>query len=1026
MKAQNTGGKRRGANVGRNSKSTFVTKSGQTIKINRSIGDKIKARRALYAQKRAERLAGMPKSRIKRIFFRLHPKRLYRYWFSREGAIMALKIFGIGTLTTFLLLIGVFAYFRKDLPNIKDVSGNNIGGSIQYYDRTGQTLLWEDYDAVKRIPIKGEDISENIKKATVAIEDKDFYKHGGFDPRGIARAGYNDLFKHGGTQGGSTITQQLVKLTQDWSRDRTVTRKVKELILSVELEREYSKAEILTGYLNTAPYGSIDYGVEAASRDYFNKSAKDLTIEEAAMLAAIPKSPTYYSPYNKTDFDKEALVGRADYIMDLMLQQGMINKQQHDDAKKVDFLAKVQQRKQRYEGIKAPWFVLTAKESLEKQKGATLVKLGGWKVTTTLDLNAQSVAEDQVHKGLTQVRRQGGDTAGFVAEDVKTGQVVALVGGDDFNDTSYGQNNYAHDLELPPGSSFKPYDYTALIDTQKNVGAGSVLYDSNGAIPGYACTTGLKGNCVHDYDFRFPGPITLRYALGGSRNVPAIKAMLIVGVDQTIDVAHKLMTNYGPDGKPDPTIGNYKCYEDEKNTIAIPCYASSAIGDGAYLRLDEHVHGYATLSRNGLNIPQTYILKIQDAAGKTLDEWKPSKGVQAVNPDTAYIISDMMSDPNASYFPAGNKPQRYKDWKFSAKTGTTNDSKDGLMMMFSTQYAAGVWVGYHNRQKVMSGFMEVMTQPIVGGWMKAMHENLKPEDRIKPTDLQTLPAFVVRSHVGNGTVEPSGATDLFPSWYKAPSKSNGAKQNVDTVSNKLATECTPQRAIKEVSNSDSNTFSVDKFVKGGGSSTSDKDDIHNCSDAKPTITLTNKDFTCGTGGCAISALVSTGTHPLSSEQFPGTVNFLIDGQIVNTQNIGSDGTVTYNYTPDFTGTKSLSVQIIDSVLYDGNDSTTITASGGGGGPSLDLISPGTNADKTRGGVVFEWSNLGAGILYSVYWDCGGFSSGSPKTGVTSTSYGPSPNDLYNPHLVYPRQCSWHVESSSGVTSPTGSFRLTGN
>ncbi len=968
MTSQNTGGRRRGGNVGRKSKSTFVTKSGQTIKINRSIGDKIRARKASYAQKRAERMVGMPKSRVKRFFFRLHPKRLYRYWFSRDGAIMALKIFGIGTLAIFLLLIGVFAYFRKDLPNIRDVSGNNIGGSIQYYDRTGQTLLWEDYNAVKRIPVKDEDISDNVKKATVAVEDKDFYKHGGFDVRGIARAGVNDLFGKGGTQGGSTITQQLVKLTQDWSKDRTITRKVKELILSVELEREYSKQEILTGYLNTAPYGSIDYGVEAAAQDYFHKSAKDLTLDEAAMLAAIPKSPNFYSPYNKSKFDKDGLIGRADYILDLMLDQGMITQKQHDDAKKVDFLAKIQPRKDRYDGIKAPWFVLTAKEALAKAKGSTLVKLGGWKVTTTLDLNAQNIAEQQVQKGLAQVRRQGGDTAAFVAEDVKTGQVVALVGGDNFNDPDHGQNNYAHDLELPPGSSFKPYDYSALIDTQKNVGAGSVLYDSVGPVPpGYPCTTGAKkgGNCVVDYDFRFPGPLTLRYALGGSRNVPAIKAMTMVGVDQTIDVAHKLMTNYGADGQPDPTIGNYSCYSDEKNTVPTQCYSSSAIGDGAYLRLDEHVHGYATLSRDGLNIPQTYILKIQDAGGKTLDEWKPSKGVQAINAETAYIVDDMISDPNASYFPAGNKPQRYKGWKFGVKTGTTNDSKDGLMMMMSTQYTAGVWVGYHNRQRVMSGFMEVMTQPIVDGWMKAMHDNLKPEERVRPAGVQTLPAFVVRSHVGNGSVEPSAATDLYPSWYRQPGKATGSNQNIDVVSNKLATECTPQRAIKVVNNADSNTFSVDKFVKGGGGSTTESDDIHKCDDAKPTITLNNNDFTCASSGCAISAIVTAGTHPLSSEQFAGTVSFLIDGQIVNTQNISSAGTISFNYTPDFSGTKSLSVQVIDSVLYDATDSTTITASGGGGGPSTGTPLTITSA-KSTGAASAKVSWSGGTSTVSIY------------------------------------------------------------
>lgn len=1003
MIARKSGGKR-GGNTGRRSKSTFVTKSGQTIKINRSIGDKIRARRAGYAQKRAERLIGMPKGRFQRVLFRLQPKRLYKYWFSREGGIMALKIFGISSLAGFLLLVGIFAYYRKDLPNIKDVSGNNIGGSIQYYDRSGKTLLWEDYDAVKRIPVKGEDISDNMKKATIAVEDKDFFKHGGFDVRGIARASVNNAFGQSGTQGGSTITQQLVKLTQDWSKERTVTRKIKELILSVELEREYSKQDILTGYLNTAPYGSIDYGVEAAARDYFHKSAKDLNLEESALLAGIPKSPSFYSPY-KTGYDKKALLGRQHYILDLMEQQGMITKAQRDAAKKVDVLATIKPRKPRYDGIQAPWFVLTAKEELERRFGGSTVKRGGWKVTTTLDLTAQKLAEEQLQKGLAQVRRQGGDTGAFVAEDVKTGQVVALVGGDDFSNPEYGQNNYAHDLELPPGSSFKPYDYAALIDTQKNVGAGSVLYDIKGPVPGYPCTTGATrtGNCLVNYDLRYPGPMTLRYALGGSRNVPAIKAMLIVGVEQTIEVAHKLMTNYGEDGKPDPNIGNYRCYHDEENTQQAPCYASSAIGDGAYLRLDEHVHGFGTLSRNGLNIPQTYILKVQDAAYKTVTEWKPSKGTQAINPETAYIVSDMLSDPNASYFPAGSKPQRYKDWKFAAKTGTTNDSKDGWMMMYSTQYAAGAWVGYHNRQRVMSGFMETMTQPIVQGWMRPMHDNLKAEERVKPAGIQTLPAFVVRSHVGVGSVEPSSATDFFPSWYKPPSKSS-ANQRIDQVSDKLATECTPERAIKTGTGGDSNTFSVDKFVNGGAGGTSDKDDVHKCEDAKPTVSIDSKNFECN-GSCLISAHVAGGTHPLHSDKFNGVVNFRIDGQIVSSHPVADAGVVSFTYTPDSPGTKTLSAEVIDSVLYDGTDTTSIIVTGTGGTPTPEPLT--IDSAKKTGGTTVKIKWFGGTGAITIYKS----SDNSPLCNGTSDS------ECTTTIAQAPIGTSLYAKDTSGNTSP---------
>ncbi len=387
MKSPNKSG---GSRARRGGKSHFVTKSGKTVKVNRNLLERWVNLKDEKQQRKATRQAALPKDRFKRFLYHFEPRRMAKYWFSRDGGIMALKIIGIGIVAGFILLVGFFAYFRKDLPNLKDISGSNIGGSSRYYDRTGQTLLWEDYDAVKRIPVKTEEMSQAMRDATVVVEDKDFFKHGGFDVRGIIRAGWNDA-TGGSTQGGSTITQQLVKLTQNWSRDRTITRKVKELILAVELERTYSKQDILTGYLNAAPYGGIEYGVEAAARDYFQKSAKDLTLSEAAMLAAIPKAPRYYSPYS-ADFDKKAFAGRQQYILDLMEQQGKITKQQRDEAKKVDVIAEVKPRQNKYSGIKAPWFVLSAKKQLEDKFGDQTVKRGGWKVITTLDSKLQNLA----------------------------------------------------------------------------------------------------------------------------------------------------------------------------------------------------------------------------------------------------------------------------------------------------------------------------------------------------------------------------------------------------------------------------------------------------------------------------------------------------------------------------------------------------------------------------------------------------------------------------------------------------------
>ena len=215
------GGSGRKGGLYTQSRHYHTTKSGNRIKLNRSFVGKLQARKDARLRRKAAYLATLPKGKLQRALYRLHPKRQFKYWFSREGGIMALKVAGIGSLAAFLLLIGVFAYFRKDLPNLRDISGNNLGGSIRYYDRTGGTLLWEDYDAVKRTPVKDEDIGQVLKDATIAIEDKDFFEHGGFDMRGILRAGVNNTFGNGGTQGGSTITQQLVKLTQNWSRDRS-------------------------------------------------------------------------------------------------------------------------------------------------------------------------------------------------------------------------------------------------------------------------------------------------------------------------------------------------------------------------------------------------------------------------------------------------------------------------------------------------------------------------------------------------------------------------------------------------------------------------------------------------------------------------------------------------------------------------------------------------------------------------------------------------------------------------------------
>lgn len=919
-------------------------RNGSNIKLNQNFSDRRKMAKSERAKQRALYLSTLPKNRWKRLAYRMHPRRLAAYWFSREGAIMALKITGVGIIVCFFLVIGVFAYFRKDLPKIKGVAGSNLGGSITYYDRTGKVALWQDYDAVKRIPVEGDQIADYMKQATIAIEDKDFYKHGAFDLRGIIRAGFTDVFGGGPIQGGSTITQQLVKLNEQWTNNRTITRKVKELILAVELEREYSKDDILTGYLNAAPYGGIENGVEIAARDYFNTSAKNLTLAQASFLAGIPKSPTYYSPYSSskwnsavtgtTGFGQDAILNRQHYILDLMVEQGYITKKQAKEAKAVDILAQIHPLKSKYNGIRAPYFVLSAKQELEKKYGNETVQRGGWKVITTVDLKLQDLAEKEVNDGLPLIKYYGGDNAAFVAEDVPTGQVVALVGGVDFNNDEFGKINYAK-TPIPPGSSFKPYDFTSLIQ-EKGAGAGSVLYDSQGALPGWPCrdksisAAGTGRGCLWDYDLKYPGPLTVRYALGGSRNVPAVKANLMVGTDKVIEIADKMMNG----GTSDSDGYGYNCFYDVKLTRKAPCYGASAIGDGAYLHLDEHVNGLATISRLGKWLPRTYILSITDASGKNIYKWSQAKSEQVASKDATYIINDILSDPNASYLNYSQKFQHQGNgWHFAVKTGTTNNKYDGLMTSWSTKYAAVLWVGHHTRNQAISTFMSKITEPIVRGWMETAHKDLPAKNWVKPSSVKTLPAYVRRSGFGTGARFPSPSKDLFPANYKPKSGATTASVTIDKVSNKLATSCTPPLARLLVTGGNANSFSIDTFVSGGGNPTqyTGTDDVHSCDDSKPSVQFSYVPSKCdNTDGtltdCQISILVTRGTHPLSGSQFPSSVVLKVNGKQVKSWSPSSNTTLYYTYTPKTTGTVSLSASITDSVLYQGGASSSMSVS----------------------------------------------------------------------------------------------------
>lgn len=975
----------------RRNTNTFTTRNGNSIKLNRSFSGRRAASKDARARQRAAFLSTLPKNRWKRLAYRLEPRRLAHYWFSREGGIMALKITGVGIVVCFLLLVGLFAYFRKDLPNITDVTGNNIPGSISYYDSTGKTLLFQDYNAVKRTPVQTNDISPYMKEATVAIEDRNFYHEGAFNVRGIIRAAYDDLFhRSAGLQGASTITEQLVKLNENWIGQRTIAVKVKELILAVELSREYSKSDILTGYLNVAPYGGVDYGCESAAQDYFGVSCNNLSLAQAAMLASIPQYPTGYSPYSSPNwnpaasgdyFDEQGLLDRQHYVLDQMAAQGMISQAQADAAKQVNVLAQVHPLQNKYQGIQAPYFVLAAKHQLEAQYGAQTVDRGGWNVTTTLNLDLQKEAEHIAAENLPNVKADLGDEEAMVGEQVQTGKIVMEVGGVDFSNPNYGQINYA-ETNISPGSSIKPFEYGLLINTSNHAGAGSVLYDSKDPLPGYAgtcawnpyapgappCPPNTQPFLYDDNDY-FPGPLTLRYALAASRNVPAIKVNLMVGSTNAVKNVDALMSN--PNG--------YYCLKpgvnvfDASTSDQTQCYASSGIGDGAYLHLDDEVNADATLARLGQAIPRTFIDKIVDASGHVIYQWKQPKPTQVMRTDAAYIVDNMLSDPRPTYLPGrctaytcsplsqgGYKWERYNGWDVAIKTGTTNNNFDGLMTAWTTQYAVATWVGYHTRNRAMTaGQMEYMTEPLARGWLQYALDSLHeaPVNWKQPPDIKVLPTFSAMKSPGYGTEVPGPTTDLYPSWYQAPTKTGNTSDTIDKVSGMLATSCTPADAKITVTNGNANEFSIDPYHgknnNNGKYNTTETDNVHNCSDALPTTSITvnnlgsnnnNSPNECDpTAGCQVTVTVTQGTHPLSSNQFNGQIAVSVNGSVVKTFTLNpsttSPTTVQFTYIPsgNMAGQNiTMSAQATDSVLYQASSQTTVQVVGltNGGGTGL--------------------------------------------------------------------------------------------
>lgn len=579
---------------------------------------------------------------------------------------IAAYLFGIG----FLVVAGTFLYFSKDLPDSNGVSKRTVIESTKIYDRSGQHLLYEVHGEEKRTLVQFKDMPDTIKFATIALEDQEFYSHHGIKVTSIIRSALKDVIKGGAAQGGSTITQQLIKKTL-LTDEKTVTRKIKEIILAIEIEQKYEKDEILSMYLNQIPYGSNAYGIEAASQTFFNKSSRDLTLAEAALLASLPNAPSYYSPYGS---HIDALKARQESALQKMADQGYISQEQADAAKNEDILAEVAPRR---ENISAPHFVMYVKDYLESKYGQDVVESGGLKVYTTLDWDKQQAAEKAVKEGAEKNKTENASNAALVAMDPKTGQILAMVGSKDYFDKSIDGNVNVALRNRQPGSSFKPYVY--LTAFTKGYTPETMLFD----VPTNFSTDDGKEYSPKNYDGNTRGPLQMKDALAMSLNIPAVKTLYLAGVKDSITLAKKL----GISGLNEPDR-----------------YGLSLVLGGGEVTLLDHVNAYGTLATGGIHRNKTSILKVEDSKGAVLEEFKNNPGERVVDEKYVAMLDHIMStnDYRAPVF-GTNNPFKFDNRPVAAKTGTTNEFRDGWAMGYTPSIVAGVWAGNNNNTSMKTG-----------------------------------------------------------------------------------------------------------------------------------------------------------------------------------------------------------------------------------------------------------------------------------------------------------------------------------
>ena len=652
-------------------------------------------------------------------------------------------IFTVAKYLLFAFLIGcifvicIFFYYTWNLPRPEKFNESPFIQSTKIYDRTGKILLYDIYGEEKREIISFDKISDNLKHAILTSEDARFYEHGGVDFQGILRAILTDLKLQSANQGGSTITQQLIR-TVYLTNQKSIARKVREMVLSIEMERRYSKDQIFSWYLNAVPFGQNAYGVEAASQTYFNKPASDISVAEAAALTALLPAPSYYSPYG---IHKKELLQRKDLLLDRMRQVGYITKGEAEKAKqeKINFAKDIT-------SIKAPDLVMYVKKYLEEKYGEDYLKEKGLKVYTTLDYDLQQYAEKVIKNADKTNISRGANNAAMVVVDPKTGEILTLIGSKDYFADPYPETGSVvfdpkYDVatmgQRQPGSAFKPIVYATAL--KKGYTADTVLWDvktefNPSCTPDGDSLVGADGSACYnpkDYDGIGKGPVTLRTALGCSLNIPAVKVLYLAGLKDSLETAK----DFG-----------ISTLTDTNN------YGLSLVLGGGDVNLLELTMAYGVFATEGNYTRPVSILKIEDNEGNIIEQNK-KQPTKVLDTQIARQINNILSDNNARTPVFGANSALYiPDYRVAVKTGTTSSLRDGWTMGYTPFAVVGAWTGNSDNSPTKDVGVGI-TAPM---WNKVMTkilsshsvENFTPPDPItnrNPILLGQLPTNATNS-----------------------------------------------------------------------------------------------------------------------------------------------------------------------------------------------------------------------------------------------------------------------------------------